>query len=212
MRCGVRSRMLAIAAVVTTLFPMAPKVLLVGSFLLAAAACTSDDPADPAFETPPMTPSDPLPLVSGTYAGHYLVPAPAELADAATYPIDHVDWEVEGGSVNLHYDLPEGLVGGAIPVSLAGPLSPGDRMVELDGDVATGVCVATATTVTCREEFFGLGDLPICMTVVTERAAAEYAGPAAHRQQLAVLFDADPIGFVQIDLESPVLDRPGDDD
>jgi hypothetical protein len=50
------------------------------------------------------------------------------------------------------------------------------------------------------------------MSVVTERAALEYAGPVAHRQELALLFDADPIGFVVIDLESPVLDRPGNDD
>lgn len=102
--------------------------------------------------TPPMTPSAPLPQVSGNYAGRYLVPAPAELADAAPYPIDHVEWEVEGGVVNLHYDLPEGLVGGPIPVSLAGSLAPGARMVELEGDVATGMCVATTTTVTCHED------------------------------------------------------------
>lgn len=50
------------------------------------------------------------------------------------------------------------------------------------------------------------------MTVVNERAALEYAGPAVHRQELARLFDADPIGFVEIDLESPVVDDTADDD
>lgn len=202
--------MLANAEFVATLFNMMPRALLVGLFAFSAA-CASDDGAAPPG-TPPMTPDAPLPLVSGTYAGRYLVPAPAELADAASYPIDHVDWEVEAGAVNLHYDLPEGLVGGAIPISLAGSLSAGDRTVELAGEVATGLCVATSTTVTCREDFFGLGELPIDMGVVTERAALEYAGPAADREQLAILFDADPIGFVEIDLETPVLDDRGGDD
>lgn len=187
-----------------------PKVLLAGLLLLTA--CASDEEAAPPGDPPALTPDQPLPAASGTYAGRYLVPAPAELAEAASYPIDHVDWEVEGGAVNLHYDLPEGLVGGAIPVSLAGPLAPGDRMIELSGEVATGVCVASLSTITCREEFFGLGELPIDMAVVTERAALEYAGPAAHRQELARLFDADPIGFVEIDLDAPVVDDTGDDD
>lgn len=191
---------------------MTKQALLAGCLLFAAAACASDDGDEVPGNTPPMTPSAPLPQVSGTYAGRYVVPAPAELADAATYPIDHVEWEVEAGIVNLHYDLPEGLVGGPIPISLAGALGAGDRSVELAGDVATGLCVASAVTVTCREEFFGLGELPISTTVVAERAALEYAGPAAHRQELAILFDADPIGFVEIDLQSPVVDDGGGDD
>jgi hypothetical protein len=158
-----------------------------------------------------MTPSAPLPQTSGTFAARYIVPVPAELADAAIYPVDHVDWEVAAGAVNLHYDLPEGLVGGLVPVSLSGPLAAGDTMIEVAGDNATGVCVATDSTVTCREEFFGLGALPLSMAVVTERAALEYSGPAADRQAVAGLFDTDPIGFVEIDLDSPVLDDHGTD-
>lgn len=189
---------------------MSSRALLVG-FLALASACASDGGGDgDPVGTPPMTPDAPLPRTSGVYAGRYLVPAPAELADAAAYPIDHVEWEVEDGVVNLHYDLPEGLVGGAIPVSLAGDIPAGARTVELAGDTATGLCVATGTAVTCREDFFGLGSLPVSMAVVTERAAIEYAGPAAHREELAILFDADPIGFVEIDLQSPV--PAGDDD
>lgn len=193
---------------------MTPKGVLLG-LLVFTAACASDegDGAGGALVgTPPMTPDAPLPRASGVYAGRYLVPAPAELADAASYPIDHVEWEVEAGVVNLHYDLPVGLVGGTLPVSLAGEVPAAARTVELAGDTASGMCVATATAVTCREDFFGLGELPISMAVVTERAAAEYAGPAAHREELAILFDADPIGFVEIDLETPVVDDGGGDD
>lgn len=187
---------------------MSPRALL-AAVLAIAAACGSDDGGDgDPVGTPPLTPDAPLPQMSGVHAGRYLVPAPAELAEAAIYPIDHVEWEVEDGLVNLHYDLPEGLVGGAIPVSLAGELSAGATTVELSGDTATGLCVASASLVTCREDFFGLGSLPVSMAVVTARAGIEYAGPAAHREELARLFDADPIGFVEIDLDSLVA---GDD-
>jgi hypothetical protein len=131
-----------------------------------------------------------------------------ELAPAATYPVDHVEWEVEGRRVKLHYDLPEGLVGGRITVELIGTLEADATMMDVAGDIATGHCVGSPEVVSCREEFFGLPELPIDMAVVQEAAAVEYAGAVADREEVALIFSSDPTGIVDLDLSHPV---PGDD-
>src|SRR5689334_12340720 len=45
----------------------------------------------------------PLPTTSGTFSGHYVVPAPPELTAAARYSVDAVDWFVNRGRVLLRY-------------------------------------------------------------------------------------------------------------
>src|SRR5690348_300727 len=50
----------------------------------------------------------PLPTTSGTFQGHYVVPTPPNLAAAARYPVDEVEWGVEGGIATLRYYLPIG--------------------------------------------------------------------------------------------------------
>lgn len=177
---------------------MSPRrTVLLGLFPLFVA-CTGGEPQ----EQP--TPADALPAVTGTYVGRYLVPVPDELAPAATYSVDHVDWEVQGSAVKLQYDLPEGLVGGRIRVVLDGTLDAGATTMDVAGELATGHCVGSSDLVSCREEFFGLPALPIDMAVVQEAAALEYAGAVADREEVARLFGSDPIGIVELDLTRPV--------
>jgi hypothetical protein len=51
------------------------------------------------------------------------------------------------------------------------------------------------------------------MAVVEQVAATEYAGPVEHRATLATVFSSDPIGIVEIDFSSPIVeDNPHGDD
>ncbi|MBX3155278.1 MAG: hypothetical protein KF773_04705 [Deltaproteobacteria bacterium] len=170
---------------------------------LALAACAADGVDDPLLVK--------LPATSGTYAGRYRVPVAPELAAAADYAVDHVEWIVAGTTVTLHYDLPVGLVGGDLDVTFTGTLAPGATSLDLGGAQGVGRCTATATAITCREEFANLGALPISMDVVEQTAAVDYAGPVADRARVAVVFGSDPIGIVEIDLASPIVDDHGDD-
>jgi hypothetical protein len=167
----------------------------------ALLACTSE-PSDPS------TGADPVPHTSGEFAGIYLVPTITDpsLAEAAKYPVEHVEWLVSGGIATLHYDLPPGLVGGDLDVTLSGPIAAGQTVVQLAGTVGAGVCTATGTFVSCREEFTGLGALPISNDVIVQRAALEYAGPADHRVRIASDFASDPIGVVEFDLALPLVE------
>lgn len=175
--------------------------------LVLPFACASLIACGDAQPDDPLTPAAPLPTASGTCAGTYRVPTTSqELVAAASFSVDSVDWEVAGNEVSLHYNLPEGLVGGRISVALRGTLAPGATEVDLTGEQGSGHCVATATTVTCREDLTGLGTLPISADVVTQVAMREFTGPVSLRTQVSSLFSSDPIGIVELDLTTPVVD------
>lgn len=170
--------------------------------ILLAGACANDD------GTTAPTASFPA---SGSYAGAYRVPVtdPA-LETAAVYPVDHVEWTVIGDTVTLHYDLPPGLVGGKLDVTFTGTLD-GTDSVAIAGPSGAGSCTASGAKVICNEDFANLGALPISMAVVEQRAAVEYPGPVADRRHLATVFGSDPIGIVEIDGATPVIDDKGGD-
>lgn len=182
--------------------------------LVLLVACGSDTPGPaPDFgDAPPLTPGDPVPTTTGVYAGHYEVPASAELAAAAQFPVDEVTWTVLGGVATLHYSLPVGLVGGKLDVNLTGPIAAGATELALTGENVAGTCVAAGTKITCREVFGDLGPLPISMPVVQDVAAREFTGPGTQRVAIANLFSSDPIGMVDFDLAVPAMDDHGDDD
>ncbi|CAN5881507.1 hypothetical protein BH11MYX3_BH11MYX3_18870 [soil metagenome] len=163
--------------------------------------------ADPS-ETLPK-PDAALPIISGTFLGTYRVPTRPGLEKAATFPVDTVDWTVVDGIATLHYNLPRGLVGGKLGITLTGSILPGDTMMMLSGAAGTGACIATAVTITCREDFGDLGVLPISMDVVKKVAAEEYLGPVADRVTVAGVFSGDPIGFVDINVLAPTVDDHG---
>jgi hypothetical protein len=143
----------------------------------------------------------PLPIISGTFRGHYVVPVPPNLVAAATYAVDEVEWSVESGIATLSYYLPVGLVGGSLEVEFSGSLTPSATSVALrSADGGTATCTALGTTVTCHEIFGDLGALPISMKVVTETSAQEYAGPVEDRVAVADVFSSDPIGFVDFNV------------
>lgn len=182
---------------------------LLTGFVISATlvGCATDD-------AQPMTqpvPNHPIPNASGEYVGEYRVPTSAALEASATYPVESVDWTLIDGLVTLHYDLPLGLVGGDVDVTLTGTLEPGAHTLELTGAVGTGSCVVPKPDViVCTEVFTNLGVLPISMAVV-ERSAAAEAISIRDRVAIATQFASDPIGVVYIDLQAPYLDD-GDDD
>jgi hypothetical protein len=150
---------------------------------------------------PPLPP----PTATGSYLGRYVVPTSSDLAAAATFQVSEVDWLVTGSTVTLEYALPVGLVGGQLRVSLGGQLGAPTGAVSLGGVVGTGSCTGTSTTiVTCGEVLPNLGVLPINMAVVRQTSGSGYAGPVADRVAVANVFSSDPIGFIEIDLDSPV--------
>ncbi|MBA3460927.1 MAG: hypothetical protein H0T46_13240 [Deltaproteobacteria bacterium] len=159
----------------------------------------------------PQPATRPLPSGSGEFVGQYRVPTTSALEAAATYPVESVDWIVVNGLVTLHYDLPLGLVGGDVDVTLTGTFEPGATSVELTGAVGTGSCVATAASViSCTEVFTNLGALPISMPVV-ERIAALESVSVRDRGSLATQFASEPIGIVDIDLQAPYIEDEDDD-
>ena len=141
---------------------------------------------------------------SGTYAGTYEVPVSDELAEAATYPVDEVEWLVEDGVAQLRYDLPKGIVGKSIGLSFEGAYDPDATTLKLEGAAGTATCTRDGSTIVCVEDMFGLLPLTPDYAVVEQLAADEYAGPAADRVEVAKRFAGDPIGIVHIDLESPI--------
>ena len=167
--------------------------------LTLAIGCTDATTADPD--------GAPLPTATGVYRGAYAVPVPAELAAAATFPLDHLDWTVIGDVVTLHYDLPVGLVGGDVRIDLTGRLTPGATEVVLTGAVGSGTCTSDGQRLSCVEQFTGLGVLPRDMALVERAAAAEYAGPIADRVAVATVFgQPDPIGIATLELTQPVVE------
>lgn len=169
---------------------------LLATMTMLALGCAADPASEP----------QPLPLTSGRYTGSYRVPTTEGLAAASTFVVPRVDWQIEAGIARLDYPLPVGLVGGDLTIRLEGPIAAGDTEVLLSSEAGTGTCTATATTLTCSERFVDLGDLPISLSVVEQLAATEYAGPASHRIEIATQFASDPIGVVEIDLDSPLGD------
>jgi hypothetical protein len=153
--------------------------------------------------------ADAVPRKSGSFLGHYVVPAPADLADAALFAMPEVDWTVTRGVATLHYDLPVGLVGGDLSVTLSGPIPSGATSVHLSSNFGSGTCTSQGSKITCSELLTNLGTLPISEAVVEQVAAVEYPGPASDRVQVATFFSSDPIGTIDFDVTQPSPDDDG---
>jgi hypothetical protein len=173
---------------------------------LALGACGAElSPVDSHQQVPSaalsttVQSSKPLPTTSGSFPGHYTVPTPANLADAARFSVDSVDWIVDNGTVTLRYYLPLGLVGGTIEVEMSGLLAAGATSVDLRGAHGAASCKTRGSLVSCSEAFKNLGDLPISMKVVRAVAESEYPGPAEDRMHVSLLFSSDPIGVVDFE-------------
>lgn len=180
----------------------------VSSLALVIAGC-ANDPDQPT----PNAGIDPLPRTTGYYAGLYRVPTVTpELEAAATFPIESADWIMSGDTVTLHYDLPIGLVGGDVEVTLTGTFAARATSVDVSGAAGTGTCTRDANIVTCLETFTGLGTLPLSMDAVERAASTEYAGPAQHRVDVANVFGSDPIGVLEFDLGRPHVESEHEDD
>ena len=183
------------------------RISLLGLVALCLNACT-DDATMTAQSSQQSSGSTTIPTTSGGFHRHYAVPVPADLVDASSFTMPEVDWSVVSGTATLHYELPIGLVGGLVPITLSGPLTSGATSVQLSGTNGTGTCTALSTVITCSESLANLGTLPISMTVVQQTAIANNV-PVADATAVANLFPSDPIGTINFDLSAPVSDGGG---
>ena len=185
------------------------RLSLSGLVVLSFTGCVIDAPASSESLQASDGTSHTIPTTSGSFVGSYVVPTSADLASAAIFSVPEVDWTISSGTVTLHYDLPVGLVGGVLDVTLSGPITAGDDTLALSGTDGTGTCTAAGTVITCHEQFTGLGTLPISMLVVQQTAQADYAGPVGDRTTVASIFGSDPIGIVDFDLTQLAPDDHG---
>jgi hypothetical protein len=183
------------------------RISLFGLVAPLVAGCAISAPAEEQ-ETAMIT-AQAVPRSNGSFRGHYVVPAPPNLTAAALFNMTEVEWTIAAGVATLHYDLPVGLVGGDVSVTLSGAIPSGTTAVHLSSNVGTGTCTAQATKITCSEQLANLGALPVSQAVVVQVAATEYPGPASDRTAVASNFSSDPIGTVDFDISQP---SPDDDD
>jgi hypothetical protein len=184
------------------------RISLFGLAMLFAVGCAVA-PADPSVsEDQAAVTAQSMPTGTGSFQGQYVVPVPANLAAAATFAVTEVDWTVSGSTVTLHYDLPTGLVGGDVSITLAGTIAAGASTIQLTGAVGVGTCTASGTVVSCSETFGDLGSLPISMAVVQQTAQTDNQ-PVSNRVAVAQIFPSDPIGTVSFDVTRPSPDDHG---
>jgi hypothetical protein len=183
------------------------RISLLGLVVFSLIGCATSD-AELSEPLQQRASTTPVPSTSGEFVGHYVVPAPSTLASAATFAVPEVEWTVTAGVATLHYDLPVGLVGGDVSVTLTGTLAPGATTLQLTAGSGIGSCTAAGTQVTCSEDFGNLGAMPVSQTMVMQTAMQDGVAPAS-RVQVATLFGGDPIGTVRFDLSQPSEDGGG---
>jgi hypothetical protein len=174
--------------------------------IVASTACVTEAPVE-SLRSDEVT-AQAVPMSSGKFAGHYVVPAPSTIASAATFAMAEVEWSVSGGTVTLHYDLPRGLIGGSLELSLSGSIAPGTTAVQLTSTNGSGTCTAQGSVISCSEQLANLGSLPISSSVVQQTAVAD-GQPVASRMLIATSFSSDPIGTIAFDLSAPSDDDGG---
>lgn len=179
---------------------------LLGLVLLSLVGCALDAPLP---ELQERSQAATVPTTSGSFQGHYVVPAPADLASAATFAMPEVSWTVANGTATLHYELPLGLVGGVLPITVTGPITSTSTTVQLTSIQGTGSCTAQGTKITCSEAFGNLGTLPMNTAVVQQVATQDSISPTSSRLAVANIFSSDPIGTVDLDLSVPAPDNGG---
>jgi len=177
--------------------------------LVATAVFVSgcDVVSSPPTSTSPVAP--PPASSESAFRGSYEVPVPANLAAAAQYPVASIHWSVTQGVGRLTYDLPLDLVGRSIGLSFEGPIDASGGTATLTGNAGRADCVIDSASVVCHETMNGLSPLSPDYGVVEKLAAADYAGPAADRVDVAQRFAGDPIGIVHVDLAAPVSNGSG---
>src|SRR5262249_22816697 len=101
------------------------RISVLGLTVLFFSGCAVDTPEQHESNVQSAVTSQPISPTSGSFIGHYVVPTSPDLASAANFGVPEVDWTVSAGTATLHYELPVGLVGGTLPVTLSGPMPAG---------------------------------------------------------------------------------------
>ena len=184
------------------------RISLFGLTVLFFSGCAIDTPEQPESYVQSAVTSQTIPTSSGKFLGRYVVPTTQDLAAAANFAAPEVDWTVSAGTVTLHYELPVGLVGGRVPVTLSGTIASGATSVSLSSTSGSGTCTASGSLISCSESLANLPALPISMTVVQQTAVTDGVSVAS-RTTIANIFPSDPIGTVSLDCSKPVADGGG---
>jgi hypothetical protein len=186
------------------------RISLLGLLVSSLVGCATGEPdsSEALQQVATSHPATPIPTTTGSFGGSYVVPAPNTLSSAAVFAVPEIDWTVLNGVATLHYDLPVGLVGGDVSVSLTGTLATGASSLSLTTGSGTGSCSADGSIVTCSETFGDLGTMPVSTAAVQTAATQDGVSPSA-RVQVANLFGADPIGTVRFDMSKPTDDHGG---
>ena len=184
------------------------RISLLGLTVLCFSGCAVDTPEQPESHVQSAVTSQTIPTSSGSFIGHYVVPTTPDLAAAANFGVPEVDWTVVASTATLHYELPVGLVGGSVSITLTGTIAAGATSVSLSSTSGSGTCTASGSVISCSESLANLGSLPISMTVIQQTAVSDGVS-VPDRTAVADLFPSDPIGTVSLDLTKPAADDGG---
>lgn len=153
---------------------------------------TPEEPGD----APAQVLNGPIWPAPGTYRGTYFVPVTDELAAYALFEIDEIEIRLQGGELELRYDLPALLLGDSFGLSFRGAVSsaPG---VTLLGDHGSATCSAVDSVWRCDEM---LRDLSPDLNKIEEELSQMSAPEAEARRGVAEVFAVDPIGVLSFDM------------
>jgi len=137
--------------------------------------------------------------------GAYSVPvSDPSLSDSASFPVD-VKVQQTSTGISLHYDLPQDLVG--IPLqSVKLDVSATFATLTLNGSAGQATCAQTSTAIHCTESLpSALFDLSAVRAAAQAQGLSQAAADA--RVAVAALFSVDPIGILDVTLDTSGGDR-----
>jgi hypothetical protein len=130
----------------------------------------------------------------------YRVPVPEALSAWATYPVEEVEFERSGSRLQIRYPFPRWLSGDSENIELEGVAPAGAEAFEVTADQGSGRCTRTGSRFECLETLPGL---EIDRDKARERMfdAGLAATEVEQRLEVTRIFEADPIGILEFELE-----------
>lgn len=130
----------------------------------------------------------------------YRVPVPDALSAWASYPVEEVELEREGADIEISYPFPRWLSGDSEKIVLEGAYSNAAEGFPVTAEQGSGTCTHTGARFECLESLPGL-------EVDREKArdrmldAGLSAQEIEQRLEVTRIFEADPIGILEFELE-----------
>jgi hypothetical protein len=130
----------------------------------------------------------------------YRVPVPESLSPWATYPVEKVEFERSGSRVKIRYPFPRWLSGDSENIELEGVAPAEADVFDVTAEQGSGRCTRTGSRFDCLETLPGL---EIDREKARERMSDAGLAATEVEQRLEVtrIFEADPIGILEFELE-----------